>query len=476
MNRAIELRVLGEGRILSTHRLTGNQITLGNTSLAEVPLQFPTVSRFHAEIVVVENQVEVRDLGSRNGTYLGANKLEPHRSTAWPSAASLRIGPYELRWQPEPTRTVSTFAEQRRLIEKLAEIYCSRTANQNRIEFTNSRLRPEIESCLQELDPEQKLGPNLRAALVNRVHHEFHGHGPLTEALDRSSCREVLVNPFDEVFVDLGDGLVRSQDSFFSPQSYMAWILRTAIACGRRLDLQNPICDATLSNGARFHAVLPPIAFGGPAVSIRRFGSAPMNESTAITQGWISPEKLELLKQGIATKKNIVISGGTSTGKTSLLNFLAQWIAPTERVITIEDTVELALNSTNHVQLQARVPNAEGIGTVSLRDLLRCALRMRPDRIIVGECRGAEVLDMLQALNTGHPGSLTTVHANSPPEALHRLELLALLGAPNLSATSIARWIRQSVDWVVQVEREPSGQRRVALISEIVDNELRTLG
>jgi pilus assembly protein CpaF len=217
--------------------------------------------------------------------------------------------------------------------------------------------------------------------------------------------------------------------------------------------------------------VISPVYTGGVCVSIRRFATAPTCEEKALSTGWMDERALEILKDVVRNRKNIIISGGTSTGKTSLLNFLCQYFGKRERILTIEDTVELQPPVANLIQLQARKPNADGVGEITLRSLIQCALRLRPDRIIVGECRGNEVIEMLQALNTGHPGSITTIHANSTREALSRLELLAMLGATNLTIQAIRRWIASTIEIVIQVDRDILGQRFVAEIAHIKNKE-----
>lgn len=449
--------VYSDGRKLRHHVLNEGEHLVGSQG-GDIALSYPTVSRRHGTIIVGTESISFLDLGSRNGTLLEdqGNELElkPDQTAVWPSGAKIRIGPFALKWRQASSD---------------AEFHVTRETELNRIAAVYSRLLVETPQLARErLYETLEEQPN-RDALLERIYREFHGHGPVHDWIDSPACREILINAHNEIYVDVGDGLIRADSSFLSRESFEAWATRTAHAAGRRLDLHHPICEATLENGARFHAVMSPVSARGLAVAIRRFGSAPLTESAALESAWISQEALGVLKKAILSKRNIVISGGTSTGKTSLLNFLCQYLPQHERVVTVEDTVELSPPVHNLVQLQARNANSDGVGEVSLRELVQCALRMRPDRIIVGECRGPEVLDMLQALNTGHPGSITTIHANSDTEALERLELLALLGAPNLSVDCIRRWIHSSVELVVQVARSASGQRFVKSIAARTD-------
>lgn len=437
------------------------------SSGCEIPLTYPTVSRRHGRIEVRGRELTYTDLGSRNGSGLAALGAAPRllaadHPTSWSAGSRLHIGPFQLSWEiADRNSTAAQGTGEMSLLERHAQTY--------------ARLLSENPAGARDaLYEAVRLLPNCDQVL-ELIHREFHGDGPLHEYLEHPSCREILINGPDEIYVDLGLGLTRSASTFLSRETFEAWAVRTAHAAGRRLDLQHPICEATLANGARFHAVLAPVSSRGLSVAIRRFGSAPVDEQLALESGWLDREALALIKAAVTEKQNIVISGGTSTGKTSLLNFLSRYFDPSERVITVEDTVELAPPVRNLVQLQARSANADGVGGISLRSLVQCALRMRPDRIVVGECRGSEVLEMLQALNTGHPGSLTTVHANSTDEALQRLELLTLLGAPNLSVECIREWIRSSIHMIIQVERDSAGHRHVFAIDRLVEGSFNAV-
>lgn len=480
--------------------LTEGTHVIGRSPNAAVTLNYPTVSKKHAELYIYRKNksVFVADF-SANGTFLALSKkkpswlrkkLKPKSQSIWNKEHYLGIGPYLLRFSYEPQRiqnvaimphALDVRGEQSRdaskdhtlLLQKLTNQYYEQLKGHlgSGAGFTNPK-NDLYEFVIQAVrtmgtTPSDPSDPNDIQIIVERLHAELFDNGPLVAHLKNPSCREILINAHDDIFIDVGEGLKKSSEAFLSETSYEAWVLRMAVQHHRRLDQQNPICEATLENGSRFHAVLPPIAATAPSVSIRKFGSAPMSEDKALLCGWVDEQSLAILKEAILSKRNIVISGGTSTGKTSLLNFLCQYVDQTERVITVEDTIELSLNLQNSVQLQGRKANAEGVGAVGLRELVQCALRMRPDRIIVGECRGGEVLDMLQALNTGHPGSLTTVHANSVQEAIHRLELLALLGAQNLSLEAIREWIFSSVNLIVNLDRDNTGRRFVRQIAQI---------
>lgn len=291
---------------------------------------------------------------------------------------------------------------------------------------------------------------------VPQVVNGILGMGPVQGLIDDPTVTDVLVNGPDEVWVDRGDGLELTGIGFGSPGEIVTVVERVLAPLGLRIDRSHPMVDARLPDGSRLHAVLPPAAVRSPLVAIRRFSQRVASLQDLVEAGTARPEDVDLLVEAVTDRATIVVSGGTGAGKTTLLNLLAGSIPPTERVVTIEDAAELALPG-HVVRLEARPPNAEGAGEITIRELLRSALRLRPDRLIVGEVRGAEALDLISALNTGHRGSMTTVHANSPHEAIWRLETLAMSSGV-ASETVIARQLRAAVDFVVQIERTAGGR------------------
>jgi len=299
-------------------------------------------------------------------------------------------------------------------------------------------------------------------AEVRDVVHAVTGLGPVQGFFDDPDVSDVLVNGPEEIWIDRGNGLEQVPGSFGSADDLIAAVERIIAPLGLRIDRSSPSVDARLPDGSRLHAVLPPASIDRPLVAIRRFTQRVTSLHDLATEGTITSSQLSELVDAIRDRRTIVVSGGTGAGKTTLLNLLATVIEPTERVVTIEDAAELRLPG-HVVRLEARPPNAEGAGEITIRSLLKSALRLRPDRIIVGEVRGEEALDLISALNTGHRGSLTTVHANSPREALLRLETLAL-SAGNTSETAVRRQLEAAVDLVVQIERD-GGSRRVVAVS-----------
>lgn len=289
------------------------------------------------------------------------------------------------------------------------------------------------------------------------------GLGPLQALVDDPEVTDVLVNGPDEVWVDRGDGLERSAVSFGSAGAIVALVERVIAPLGLRVDRTLPMVDARLPDGSRLHAVLPPASVESPLVAIRRFSQKVSDLDDLVSAGTMTREEADRLTDSVRSRKTIVVSGGTGAGKTTLLNLLAGQIPPTERVVTIEDAAELSLPG-HVVALEARPANAESAGEITIRQLVRSALRLRPDRIIVGEVRGAEALDLISALNTGHRGSMTTVHANSPQEAMWRLHTLAM-GSGVASEEAIARQLRAAVDIVVQIERGPVGRTVRAIVA-----------
>ena len=300
---------------------------------------------------------------------------------------------------------------------------------------------------------------------------ELLGYGPLQELLDRSEISEIMVNGHQQIFVERKGRLERTSRSFDSEEHLRAVIDRMVRSSGRRVDQSSPMVDARLPDGSRLNVVLPPLAVDGPSITIRKFTAQHLTSSDLVERGALSIEAADFLAQAVSQRRNIIVSGGTGTGKTTMLNVLSSHIARSERVVTVEDAVELQLDMPNIIRLESRPANTEGAGAVTIRDLVRNSLRMRPDRIVVGEVRGAEALDMLQAMNTGHDGSLSTLHANNPRDAIRRLETMVLLGGVDLPLRAIREQVASAVDLIVQLTRGADGSRFVSSITEVVGLE-----
>jgi pilus assembly protein CpaF len=311
------------------------------------------------------------------------------------------------------------------------------------------------------------LGPADREALVERVLRDTVGLGPLEDLLADPSVEEVMVNGPGRVYVERGGRIELTDARFAGEEELRNAIERILAPLGRRIDELSPMVDARLADGSRVNAVIPPLAIDGPALSIRRFGAKRPGVRELVELGTLSESQLELLERAVGERRSVLVSGGTGSGKTTLLNALSGFVSPGERLVTIEDAAELRLQRRHVVRLESRPAGVEGRGEVTIRDLLRNALRMRPDRIVIGEVRGAEALDLLTALNTGHRGALSTVHANSPGDALARLETLALMAGLGLPHEAIAAQVRRGIDLVVQLERLEDGSRRVVEIAEV---------
>jgi pilus assembly protein CpaF len=312
------------------------------------------------------------------------------------------------------------------------------------------------------------LSEGRRARIRELILRDTVGLGPLEELLSDPAVEDVMVNGPNEVYVERRGRIEPTGVSFASEQVLRDTIERILAPLGRRVDELSPTVDARLADGSRVNVVIPPLAIDGPTLSIRRFTAARPDPDQLVASGTLTADLRDLLAAAVGARRSVLVSGGTGAGKTTLLNALSAYIDPAERVITIEDAAELRLRQPHVVRLESRPPSVEGRGEVTIRDLLRNALRMRPDRIVIGEVRGREALDLLTALNTGHDGALSTVHANSPADALRRLETLALMAGVGLPHDAIREQVRRGIHLVVHLARSPEGERRVVEVGEVV--------
>ncbi|WP_322507647.1 CpaF family protein [Anaerolinea sp.] len=332
---------------------------------------------------------------------------------------------------------------------------------------------PEMRRTIQELFEQILTEENIvlsrpeRARMFEQIAAEILGLGPLQSLLDDDTITEIMVNGPKNVYVERGGRIYRAPVTFENNEHVMRIIERIVAPLGRRIDESQPYVDARLMDGSRVNAVIPPISLVGPVLTIRKFARKPITVEQLIHFGSITPEAIEFLKACVVARLNIVVSGGTGSGKTTLLNILSGFIPPDERIITIENAAELQLRQEHVVTLESRPPNIEGKGEITIRQLVINALRMRPDRIIVGECRGDEALDMLQAMNTGHDGSMTTAHSNSPRDTLARLETMTMMAGMELPVRAIREQVSSAIDLIVHQERMRDGSRKVVSITEV---------
>ena len=379
--------------------------------------------------------------------------------------AGAGAGPTEAPPPPDSPELAGVKTEvRRRLVERFAE-----DAERPDPEVVRRRVAELVDSVLQRdrvAPPETE-----RKALVDSLLDDVLGLGPLEPLLRDESITEIMVNGPDEVFVEREGRLSPAAAVFTSPEQLTRVIDRIVSPLGRRVDESTPMVDARLPDGSRVNVIIPPVALGGPFVTIRKFSRERLEASDLQALGSLNEPMLGFLRAAVLARLNILVSGGTSSGKTTLLNVLSGFIPGGERIVTIEDAAELQLPQRHVLTLEARPPNVEGKGEVTIRSLVRNALRMRPDRIVVGEVRGAEALDMLQAMNTGHDGSMSTLHANSPADAVSRLETMALMAGTELPTEAVRKQIASAVNLVVHMERVQGGRRKVVAVTELAGVE-----
>ena len=376
-----------------------------------------------------------------------------------------------------PAITINDYEtfQNKKLLEELRNKIIQNLIDNNAINSSSmdDYVRTQIDKSLEGYD----LSVIERSYIYNLIENEISGYGPLTELLEDPEITEIMVNGKNEIYIEIDGHVIKDESvSFINDDHIIRTISRIIQPLGRTIDTATPMVDARLADGSRLNAVIPPLSLKGPVLTIRKFKKELANIDDFLRNGTLTPYMARFLEACVQAKLNIIICGGTGGGKTTLLNVLSSFIGNDERIITIEDAAELKLEQEHVISLETRMTNYEGEGEVTIRDLVRNSLRMRPDRIIVGEVRGKEAFDMLQAMNTGHNGSLTTMHANSPADGLNRLETMILMAGMEIPVKAIREYIYNAIDIVIHIQRLSDGKRKIVSISEIVgfdDDEIK---
>jgi pilus assembly protein CpaF len=461
-------------------RLAKDEVRFGRTAANDVVLPSPTVSSEHARIFRHDGGWRVEDLGSTNGTFLNGGPVE--RPLEVHQGDEIGIGSFRvvlLSGAPPAAAPAAPAAPsgkdveveneiKQRIHKKLIEFLDLRWVDLSKLgeEEIRARARAAIDDILRGLAWEIPSGLD-REQLVKQVLDEALGLGPLEDLLADPDVSEIMVNRYDQIYVEKKGKLTLSEQKFTSNRAVLGAIERIVAPIGRRIDESSPMVDARLKDGSRVNAIIPPLALKGPSITIRKFNKTPLALEDLVRFGAMTSGMGKFLKLCVELRRNVVVSGGTGSGKTTLLNVLSSFIPAGERIVTCEDSAELRMLQDHVVSLETRPPNLEGTGAVTIRDLVRNSLRMRPDRIVVGECRSGEALDMLQAMNTGHDGSMTTLHANSPRDAVARLETLVLMAGMDLPIRAIREQIAAAVHMILQQTRLADGSRKVTCIAEV---------
>lgn len=493
-----------------------DEIYIGKSSDCDIQIKGWLVTQKHSIIKQLPAGYVVEDLDrGANGTYVNDKKIEMHGPLV--VGDKINIGKYQFeiltinnqavkneKWEKNSKDTVFTSNEDNKSsfketvetglsvyknsrAEKEKEIKLMKELHDKLIEdmdlqrndiskMSDEELYNETLKCLDRIiDNDLTIERSSIERIKKLVLNEAVGLGPLEELLKDKDISEIMVNSSNEIYVERKGKISLSNAIFSSDQAVLDIIERIVSPIGRRIDESSPMVDARLKDGSRVNAIIPPLAIKGPTITIRKFPEERLRIKNLIGMDSVSNDMADFLESCVIHKKNVIISGGTGSGKTTLLNVLSNFIPNGERVITIEDAAELKLDHDHLISLESRPSNAEGKGSVTIRDLVKNSLRMRPDRIVVGECRGAESLDMLQAMNTGHEGSLTTLHANTPRDALSRLETLVLMAGMDLPLQAIREQIVSAIDIIVQQTRFACGTRKVTHITEVTGIEGNTI-
>jgi len=450
--------------------VSGDRLTIGRSVECDVILHNKDVSSRHAQIIVRDKVFWLQDLGSTNGTLLKKKRILQHRLAP---GDEFFVGKYRFTFAESTAafaeETEATMEEIRRMLHSqliselnLKKLTIAQMADQSLRHKASDALDRLLGTHAKEI-PEQYDRTELKKAVLDAAL----GLGPLEDLLADGEVTEIMVNGPQKIYVERKGRLQKSTKTFLSKNEVLTAIERIVGPIGRRIDESSPMVDARLQDGSRVHAIIPPLALDSPTITIRKFPKKRITVEDLIGYGSLSRPMADFLRICALAMKNIVISGGTGSGKTTLLNVMAAFIPDGERIITIEDSAELRLPQEHVVRMETRPSNIEGKGEVPIRELVRNALRMRPNRIVVGECRGGEALDMLQAMNTGHDGSLTTVHANSPEDAVRRLENLVLYAGTELPLRAIRELVYSAIHIIVQVSRFSDGSRKITSIAEV---------
>lgn len=474
----------------------GSSVSVGRSRECDVCIPLRDVSRHHATFVCRGGRLYVRDDGSHAGTLIdglpvsgeqevsgeavvriGSASISIASAAAAPASAA-QVRPQSSRDLRELFKDVTLLYSDRLMDVKrrIHMVILSRlnTSESTLMQSDDKDLVYKAEQCLdqviREFLHEFPSGVDMEAVRQSLV-DELLGYGPLSPMIRAPEVTEIMVNGPDRVFVECGGMLHETGVRFFNERHLIQIIQRIVEPLGRHVDDASPMVDARLPDGSRVNAIIPPLALDGASLTIRKFAEKKLTTDDLIAFGSMTKDMALFLEEAVKSRQNILVSGGTGSGKTTLLNILSQFIPEGERIVTVEDSAELKLSHRNIVRLEARPPNIEGKGRISIRDLVINCLRMRPDRIIVGECRGAEALDMLQAMNTGHDGSLTTAHANNPRDALSRLENMVMMAGYELPSSAIREQMASAIDLIVQQTRMGDGSRKIVKIVEVTGRE-----
>ncbi|MEW8071336.1 MAG: ATPase, T2SS/T4P/T4SS family [Candidatus Thiodiazotropha sp.] len=493
------------------YTVKGDRCVIGSARHSDLVFKHRHIAKRHATLFSQNNQIHIEDLGSITGTWVNRERVINYgpltdndeitigdvilRVEFDPSKASSAISQHSVEESPDASRGTKEPVQEANPVNSLIDeqgkviLYWTRIIHEQLISemdlrrkdvhsMSDEQLRIEAETLIDQIIgritsdlPADINFTKLRSSVIN----EAVGLGPLERFLEDDSITEIMVNNHQEVFVERAGQLISSGENFSSDQAVMSVIERIITPLGRRIDEGSPMVDARLKDGSRVNAIIPPLAIKGPSLTIRKFAKHRLTFNDIIDYGSINQEMVDFLRVCVEQRKNVIVSGGTGSGKTTLLNVLSSFIPDGERIVTVEDAAELKLYQPNLVSLEAKPANIEGRGAVTIRELVKNTLRMRPDRIIVGECRGGEALDMLQAMNTGHDGSLTTAHANSPRDALSRLEVMVLMAGMDLPVTAIREQIASAVNIIVQQTRYACGSRKITKITEVTGIEGNTI-